>query len=52
MPATACAVAILAAGLGWFAGHGATTAAGKEPRFPQLTMAQLNDGQRRLPKPS
>jgi 4-carboxymuconolactone decarboxylase len=46
---TTIAVAMLAAGLGWFAGHGATTAAaGKEPRFPQLTMAQLTDAQRPL----
>jgi 4-carboxymuconolactone decarboxylase len=43
------AVAVLAAGLGWLAGHGATTAAtAKEPRFPQLTMEQLNDAQRPL----
>ena len=42
------AVAIVAAGLGWFVGHGATPAAGREPRFPQLTMEQLNDGQRPL----
>jgi 4-carboxymuconolactone decarboxylase len=54
MPATRrlraiVAVAILSAGLGWFAGHGATTAAAsKEPRFPQLTMAELNDAQRPL----
>ena len=48
VPAT-IAVAMLAASLGWFAGHGATTAAaGKEPRFPQLTMAQSNDAQRPL----
>ena len=51
------AVALISAGLGWFAGHGpirgidfglATPAIGKEPRFPQLTMAQLNDKQRPL----
>jgi 4-carboxymuconolactone decarboxylase len=42
------AVAIVAAGLGWFVGHSATPAAGREPRFPQLAMDQLNDGQRPL----
>ena len=43
------AVALMSAGLGWLAGHGAMTpAAGKEPRFPQLTMAQLTDQQRPL----
>jgi hypothetical protein len=36
------AVAIVVAGLGWAAGHGAIPAAGKEPRFPQLAMEQLN----------
>jgi len=42
-------VALLSAGLGFFAGHGSSTsAAGKEPRFPQLTMAQLTDEQRPL----
>jgi 4-carboxymuconolactone decarboxylase len=45
----AIVIAIVSAGLGWFAGHGSTTqAAGKEPRFPQLTMEQLNDQQRPL----
>jgi 4-carboxymuconolactone decarboxylase len=42
------AVAIVAAGLGWAAGHGAIPAAGREPRFPQLAIEQLNDGQRPL----
>ena len=50
-------VALVAAALGWFAGHGtgigpmldpASPAVGKEPRFPQLTMDQLNDAQRPL----
>jgi 4-carboxymuconolactone decarboxylase len=42
-------VALLSAGVGWFAGHGSVLpAAGKEPRFPQLTMAQLTDEQRPL----
>jgi 4-carboxymuconolactone decarboxylase len=42
-------VALLSAGLGFFAGHASSTsAAGKEPRFPQLTMAQLTDAQRPL----
>src|SRR5882672_9018308 len=42
-------VALLSAGLGFFAGHSSSTsAAAKEPRFPQLTMAQLNDEQRPL----
>jgi len=41
--------AILSAGFGWFAGHSSSTSAvGKEPRFPQLTMAQLTDEQRPL----
>src|SRR5215471_14438721 len=41
--------AILSAGFGWFAGHSSSTSAvGKEPRFPQLTMEQLNDAQRPL----
>jgi len=41
--------ALLSAGLGFFAGHSSSTsAAGKEPRFPQLTMAQLTDEQRPL----
>src|SRR6516162_3420981 len=45
----AIAVALASAGLGWFAGHGAVVpAVGKEPRFPQLTMAQLSDEQRPL----
>ena len=43
------AVALVSAGLGWFAGQGSTTpAVGKEPRFPQLTMMQLTDQQRPL----
>jgi 4-carboxymuconolactone decarboxylase len=43
------AVALVSAGLGWIAGHGALSPAlGKEPRFPQLTMDQLNDQQRPL----
>src|SRR5258706_2031376 len=42
-------VALLSAGLGFFAGHGSSTSAsGKEPRFPQLTMTQLTDEQRPL----
>src|SRR6266478_1385095 len=42
-------VALLSAGLGFFAGHGSSTSAvGKEPRFPQLTMPQLSDQQRPL----
>ena len=45
----AITVALASAGLGWFAGHGAVVpAVGKEPRFPQLTMAQLTDQQRPL----
>ena len=45
----AMAVALVSAGLGWLAGHGAVAPAiGKEPRFPQLTMAQLSDQQRPL----
>ena len=45
----AITVALASAGLGWFAGHGAVAPAiGKEPRFPQLTMAQLTDQQRPL----
>jgi 4-carboxymuconolactone decarboxylase len=46
---TAVLSALLAAPLGWFActalGGSAT---GKEPRFPQLTLEQLNDQQRPL----
>jgi 4-carboxymuconolactone decarboxylase len=43
------AVASMSAGLGWFAGHDSMTpAVGKEPRFPQLTMAQLTEQQRPL----
>jgi 4-carboxymuconolactone decarboxylase len=39
----------LAAGAGWFAATIVNTAATcKEPRFPQLTMEQLNDQQRNL----
>jgi len=42
-------IALVSAGLGWFAGRGAMTPAiGKEPRFAQLTMEQLNDRQRPL----
>jgi 4-carboxymuconolactone decarboxylase len=41
------AIAALFAAGGWFAG-GATTASGKEPRFAQLTMADLNEAQRPL----
>lgn len=45
----AIAVALLSAGLGLFAGYGSSTSAvGKEPRFPQLAMAQLSDEQRPL----
>jgi 4-carboxymuconolactone decarboxylase len=39
--------AALFAVAGWIAA-GATTATGKEPRFPQLTVADLNDAQRPL----
>jgi 4-carboxymuconolactone decarboxylase len=47
------AVALLSAGLGLFSGFlvgqsSPPSAAGKEPRFPQLTMAQLTDAQRPL----
>jgi 4-carboxymuconolactone decarboxylase len=43
------AVAVVSAGFGWVAGHGSMMpAVGKEPRFPQLTMAQLGDQQRPL----
>jgi 4-carboxymuconolactone decarboxylase len=47
------AVALLSAGLGLLSGFlagqsSSTPAAGKEPRFPQLTMAQLTDAQRPL----
>jgi 4-carboxymuconolactone decarboxylase len=49
MPYGAIAVAVVSAGLGWFAGHGSMTpAVGKEPRFAQLTMAQLTEQQRPL----
>jgi 4-carboxymuconolactone decarboxylase len=34
--------------VGWFAAGANNAAAGKEPRFPQLTMPQLNDQQRPL----
>lgn len=45
----ALAVAVVSAGLGWFAGHGSVApAVSKEPRFPQLTVAQLNEEQRPL----
>jgi 4-carboxymuconolactone decarboxylase len=41
--------ALLSASLGFVAGHSSSTpAASKEPRFPQLTMAQLTDEQRPL----
>jgi 4-carboxymuconolactone decarboxylase len=50
------AVALVSAALGWLAGHNSSgpmleltsSAVGKEPRFPQLTMDQLNDQQRPL----
>src|SRR5258708_4439639 len=43
------AIALASASLGWFVGNGSMSSAiGKEPRFPQLTMAQLNDQQRPL----
>jgi 4-carboxymuconolactone decarboxylase len=43
------AIALVAAGVGWLVGRGAPSPAlGKEPRFPQLTLAQLNDQQRPL----
>jgi 4-carboxymuconolactone decarboxylase len=43
------AIALLSAGFGYFAGQGTSTpAAGREPRFPQLTMAELTDAQRPL----
>jgi 4-carboxymuconolactone decarboxylase len=48
-PATWIASIATAAGCGWFASaivH--APAVGKEPRFPQLTMEQLNDQQRPL----
>ena len=41
------ATAALFAAVGWIAA-GAATATGKEQRFPQLTMADLNDAQRPL----
>jgi 4-carboxymuconolactone decarboxylase len=34
--------------VGWFAAGAGSTASSKEPRFPQLTMAELNDAQRPL----
>jgi hypothetical protein len=38
--------AALFTAVGWFAAAGGNTAAvGKEPRFPQLTMQDLNDRQ-------
>ncbi|HEX2655709.1 MAG TPA: carboxymuconolactone decarboxylase family protein [Xanthobacteraceae bacterium] len=37
-----------AAGIGWFAASTSAPAVSKEPRFPQLTMDQLNDQQRPL----
>jgi 4-carboxymuconolactone decarboxylase len=43
------AIALLSAGLGFFADQSTSTpAAGKEPRFPQLTMTELTDAQRPL----
>lgn len=47
------AIALLSSGLGLFLGFlagqsSSTPAVGKEPRFPQLTMAQLTDSQRPL----
>src|SRR5262249_10953644 len=43
------AVVVLLSGFGLFMGDSSSTsAAGKEPRFPQLTMAQLTDEQRPL----
>jgi 4-carboxymuconolactone decarboxylase len=45
----AIAVALVSAGLGWFAAHSSVApAVGKEPRFAQLTMAQLTEQQRPL----
>jgi 4-carboxymuconolactone decarboxylase len=41
-------VAVIAGGIGWLAAGGAGPATGKEPRFAQLTMEQLNDKQRPL----
>jgi 4-carboxymuconolactone decarboxylase len=42
-------VALLPAGIGLFAADGSSTSAGgKEPRFPQLTVSQLTDEQRPL----
>ena len=42
-------VAMMSTGLGVFMGHSSSTSAvGKEPRFPQLTVAQLTDEQRPL----
>jgi 4-carboxymuconolactone decarboxylase len=49
---TICGYVVTAAlftAVGWFAAAGGNTAAvGKEPRFPQLTMQDLNDRQRPL----
>jgi 4-carboxymuconolactone decarboxylase len=45
----AIAVALVSASLGWFTGQGSVApAVGKEPRFAQLTMAQLTEQQRPL----
>ena len=42
-------VALISTGLGVFMGYSSSTSAvGKEPRFPQLTMAELTDAQRPL----
>src|SRR5262249_1586289 len=43
----AVVAAVMSTGLGVFMGS-STSAIGKEPRFPQLTMAELNDAQRPL----
>jgi 4-carboxymuconolactone decarboxylase len=46
---TVLAFVMVATAAGWLAGIGtAPYAAGKEPRFPQLTMDQLNDKQKPL----
>jgi 4-carboxymuconolactone decarboxylase len=46
---TACITLLAVVGMGWLAvGSIVPGAVGKEPRFPQLTMEQLNDQQRPL----
>lgn len=46
---TVLAFVMVATAVGWFAGVGtAPYATGKEPRFPRLTMDQLNDKQKPL----